>query len=177
MCRNRELCTSLYPRISHVWYRGANQSRSITPSITSKKNVCTNSNGDKSVRLVSTQWARQETRDDPGRKGGGRVCAHVRWSCDMVLFDVIWLKEKLSPLIVICCYMRYHDALCQMFVYKSSDIHMKPWKCANNAMRWVGAPFALQMKRGHETYHTTQKSFDVTFQSKVKLSMCLRIVG
>ena len=52
-CRNRERCIQLCRGISHAWYRATNHSRSITRSIISKKNVRTNSNGDKLVSLVT----------------------------------------------------------------------------------------------------------------------------
>ena len=53
ICRNRERCINLYQRILLIWYHGINQSCSSTRSFISKKKVCTNSNGDKSVCLVS----------------------------------------------------------------------------------------------------------------------------
>ena len=50
---NYERCTKLRIGISHVWYWVTNHSCSITPPFTSKKSVCTNSDGD-SCRFCRT---------------------------------------------------------------------------------------------------------------------------
>ena len=136
---NSERCVELHGRVSYVWYRRTNQSCSITRS-----SVVINMRLGKRSRAFESFG--EGTRDESKRKGGGRVSALVRHElCDDVAWCHTVCEEKLFPHNVIDCCMRIMMRDVQCFLWKSSDIHIKPWECS--AMSSMCAPFALQMNR------------------------------
>ena len=107
-CRNRERCAQSCRGISHVWYRGTNKKCAITRSITSKESVGTNSNGYRSIGLVSrTLWTSHTyVKSFLAPILEVLKCSHPSSS----MFDLMWLEDKWFPHSVIGCCVHYHDA-------------------------------------------------------------------
>ena len=126
-CHNPKRYTKLYRRISHVWYRGTNQSCSTTRSISFDKNVCTISNGDKSTCLV--RWTHSHL--SPAIS----FLAPHSWSlwCFLLHHFSLSLPLKKTTMQPINCWVRYHDAWCKMSLEKWCVIHMKPRKYSNKS--------------------------------------------